>query len=264
MIGRLLVLALPAGVVTLAGCTHHQLNRSMVPITGTVMDIQYRVVLMNLAKLSCQPEPLPDHADLADGFVQINDRLGFGDSGGFTFITGQSGFGLEWFGPSGQRQITEQWGADATTDPQRLIDLQELYRAALGLPALPPPHAIAYLRGQRDQAAPRSGDKPPSGMGPTDTNASGVVQMAMSREAPSKPSSGASPESYARRVPIEILLIDVPPPGWFHVGKKQDVPRDACYVSSTRVKPARRPSGSPRMIALRPALGLVGPLSHAR
>ncbi len=33
-----------------------------------------------------------------------------------------------------------------------------------------------------------------------------------------------------RRVPIEILLTDVPSPGWHHVCYKKDVPRDACYV----------------------------------
>jgi hypothetical protein len=31
-------------------------------------------------------------------------------------------------------------------------------------------------------------------------------------------------------VPIELVLSDVPPPGWFHVGGKKDVPKDACYV----------------------------------
>jgi hypothetical protein len=31
-------------------------------------------------------------------------------------------------------------------------------------------------------------------------------------------------------VPIEILMADVPPPGWFCLGGKKDVPRDAMYV----------------------------------
>jgi hypothetical protein len=31
-------------------------------------------------------------------------------------------------------------------------------------------------------------------------------------------------------VPIEILLTDVPPPGWYHLGSKQEVPKPACYV----------------------------------
>src|SRR5262245_24212727 len=32
-------------------------------------------------------------------------------------------------------------------------------------------------------------------------------------------------------VPIEVLLTDVPPPGWFQLGGKKDVPKDACYVA---------------------------------
>ena len=184
-----------------AGCTHRQLDRSTVLATSTVMDIQYRIVLMNLAKLSCQPEALPDHADLADGVVQVNDRLGIGQSGGFSTFAG-GGFGLDRLGPSGQRQVTEQWGADATTDPQRLTDLQDLYRTALGMQPLPPPNAIAYLRRRQAESKQRGDSKKEDKDG----------------------------DSKRRQVPIEILLADVPAPGWFQVGGKKDVPKEACYV----------------------------------
>ncbi len=134
-----------------AGRTHRQLERNTVLTTGMVMDIRYRVVLMILAELSGVPETLPDRADFADGVVQVNDRLGFGQGGGSTKLTGgRYGFGLDRFGPSGQRHVTEQWRADATINPQRLTDLQDLYRVALGLPPLPPPNAIAYLRRQEE------------------------------------------------------------------------------------------------------------------
>ena len=44
--------------------------------------------------------------------------------------------------------------------------------------------------------------------------------------------SGSDPsgEDRGRSVPIEVLLSDVPPPGWFQLGGKRDVPNDACYV----------------------------------
>jgi hypothetical protein len=134
-----------------------------------------------------------------------------------------------------------------------LTELQDLYRVALGLPPLPPPHAIAYLRQvQREAAGQKAGEKDkkekddrelsgwktpmpakqPDGLVPT----GGVVQA----DGPSKTSSGgegSTPSSAGgsgggndRGVPIEILLSDVPPPGWFHVGCKKDVPKDACYV----------------------------------
>lgn len=30
---------------------------------------------------------------------------------------------------------------------------------------------------------------------------------------------------------VHILLKDVPPPGWYSIGTKHDVPENACYVS---------------------------------
>src|SRR4051794_5955952 len=89
--------------IGLTGCTHHQLTRSTVLATTTVMDIQYRTVLTNLAMLSCHPEALPSHIDLEDGVVQINDEAAFGTSGGFT-STGTR-FGIERYGPSGRREV---------------------------------------------------------------------------------------------------------------------------------------------------------------
>jgi hypothetical protein len=210
-----------------SGCTHHQLTRSTVLTTSTVADIQYRIVLMNLAMLSCHPEALPSHIDLADGVVQVNDEAAFGTSGGFT--TTNSRFGIDRYGPSGSRQVTEQWGADAITDPRRITQLQDLYRAALGLPPLPPPNVIDYLRrAEAEMRKKGGGDKDGSDGGP-----SGVPSKASAEEDGSTPSlvSESSGGDGELRVPIEVLLTDVPPPGWFQLGGKKDVPKDACYVA---------------------------------
>ncbi len=188
-----------------AGCAHRQLARSTVQATGTVMDIQYQIVLNNLARLSAHPEAIPSHIDLLDGVVQVSDEASFGTGGGFT--TAGTPFGLDQSGPAGSRQVSEQWGTDAVTDPQRLTGLQELYRTALGLPLLPPPNTVAYLRRievERSVGDSNQGDSSP-------------------------PTKAGSSEEY-RSVPIELLLSDVPPPGWFHVGSKKDVPKNACYV----------------------------------
>jgi len=194
--------------VALTGCTHRQLSRSTVLATGTVMDIQYRTVLNNLALLSCHPEALPSHIDLADGVVQVSDEAGLTDGG---FSTIDSGLGIERVGPTGSRTVSEQWGTVAITDPQRLTGLQDLYRAALGLPPLPPPNAVTYLR--RAEAK-----RPRGGGGDKEAGAENG-------------SSGGTPSVGGDRpVPIEVLLSDVPAPGWLHLGGKKDVPRDACYV----------------------------------
>jgi hypothetical protein len=193
-----------AALVGMIGCTHRSLTRNTVLTTNTIMEIQYRSVLANLAQLSLHPEALPNHVNLAEGVVQINDQAGFGQSGGFTSYSGVD-FGIEQFGPSGRRQISEQWGTDATTDPERLYDLQSLYRVALGLPPLAPPNSIEYIRKQNQKK--KSSD-----------------------DASDSSNGDSSDDNDSRRVPLEVLLTDVPPPGWYHIGCKKDVPKNACYV----------------------------------
>jgi hypothetical protein len=211
-----------------AGCTHRQLAQSTVLATGTIMDIQYRVVLNNIALLSRHPEALPSHIDLTEGVVQVSDEAALGSSGGFTTTGGR--LDIDRFGPSGRRNVSEQWGTDAVTDPQRLTGLQELYRSALGLPPLPPPKTVVYLRanvprgqegGGKDNAGGGSSGAPPGGGGGT------------TRPAGDGPPPGASGD---RSVPIGVLLSDVPRPGWFHLGRKRDVPPDACYVGRYGVR----------------------------
>lgn len=201
---------------SLAGCTHRQLTRSTVLTAGTVVDTQYQIVLNNLALMSGAPESLPSHIDLADGVVQINDEAAFGTAGGLTTFGGTM-LGIDRFGPSGSRQVTEQWGADATTDPQRITELQALYRAALGLPQLPESNGIAYLR--RSEESQKSQSKSDSKTSKQNVGAGGLT-----------PDGGSSGGDGGRHVPIAILLGDVPQPGWYHLGCKKDVPTDACYV----------------------------------
>ena len=227
------LLAAFAGLIVMGGCTHRSLTRNTILTTSTVMEIQYSSVLSNLAMMSVHPEAVPNHVHLADGVVQINDRAGFGQAGGFD-TGGSPSFGLNQFGPSGQRQVTEQWGTDATTDPERLYDLQCLYRAALCLIPLPPTFGIAYLRGE-----PGNPGQGREGKGPetTSTEVDGVIRTALQSGTTSSGGGGSTPGGAASGgggerglVPIEILLRDVPPPGWYRVGGEKDVPKDACYV----------------------------------
>ena len=227
-------------VLLAAGCTHRSLSRNTVLTAGTVVDIQYETVLNNLARMSLSPADLPSHIDLADGVVQVSDEASFGRAGGFDWldVAGAGGFGIDRYGPAAGRQVSEQWGADATTDPQRLVDLQDLYRAALGLPPLPPPLAIALLRDEQERSGetvgggsgsgPNAGSPDDAGSPPDDSPAGGG-----SGGGGGSASSGGSRGgggSGSRRVPIDVLLNDVPPPGWFGVGCADDVPDCAVHV----------------------------------
>ncbi len=233
-IARTVVMLLLAACVG-TGCTHRQLARSTADTAGTVVDIQYETVLNNLARMSACPDDLPSHIDLADGVVQVSDEASFGRAGGFDVLPIDGGFGLDRFGPAAGRQISEQWGADATTDPQRLVDLQDLYRAALGLPPLPPPTAIALLRKDDERSGRNVGSSPARGSevdalaAPSagdDDGASGGSGSGGSGSGGSGSGGSAGP----RKVPIEVLLSDVPPPGWYGLGCKEDVPECACHV----------------------------------
>ena len=212
---------------------------------ATVVDIQYETVLNNLARMAANPADLPSHLDLADGVVQVSDEASFGRAGGFDSLAGGGGgFGIDRFGPAAGRQISEQWGADATTDPQRLVDLQDLYRCALGLPPLPPPLAIALLRDEQERSGETvggssggsgsgggSGGSPDdAGSPPDDSPAGGGSSDGNSSDGGSSGGGGSGGGSGNRRVPIDVLLNDVPPPGWFGVGCEDDVPDCACYV----------------------------------
>ena len=194
---RRCIIACLLWVACSAGCTHRHLARSTVLTAGTVMDIQYQMVLTNLAMFSQHPETLPSQMEIDDGVIQISDEFGFGNAGGFTSL---AHFGIDRVGPSGRHSTSEQWGADATLDPERVTELQSLYRVALGLPPLEPSNAVLFLRQSRKGAA----------------NSIGSAEDEESTD--------------SRKVPIDVLLRDVPPPGWYQIGPKRDVPENACYV----------------------------------
>ena len=64
------------------------------------------------------PDALPSHIDLTDGVVQVGDEGAFG-SGGW-FITSPDRVDIDQLGPSASRTVSDQWGTDAVSDPQRL------------------------------------------------------------------------------------------------------------------------------------------------
>src|SRR5262249_37580012 len=134
--------------LSMAGCTNLQLARSMVSQASTDMDIEYQMVLDNIAMFECNPSALPWHVRINDGVVQVNDQAGI-DS-----------LGVQWGaspnftrGPRATRSITEQWGADAVTNPRIVKKLQDVYREVIGLPPEPDPDFFeaAIMRPLSDQ-----------------------------------------------------------------------------------------------------------------
>jgi hypothetical protein len=174
----------------LAGCTHTQLAASTSHAAGTVMQIQYQMVMDNLARMERAPATLPSQIRIKQGTVQVSDELGFYDLEASGTATGQFG------GPRAERTVSEQWGADAICDPLAVKQLQDVYRAAMGLPRFSDPGFLD------------------------------VEQTRVSAQGKSKSGSGGTPSGAMSRVDLQR---DVPS-GWFHTGRRDQVPDDAVYV----------------------------------
>lgn len=126
IIGVVQVIFLLAALI-LTGCQHSALRQDTLAMASTLTDLQYRMVLDNLAMLSQQPDVLPWHVKLDDGNVQVEDegRLSL-DVSPLT---------SDWqplVGSFVERRGTQQWGLVPVTDPKELRDLQALYRRAMG------------------------------------------------------------------------------------------------------------------------------------
>jgi hypothetical protein len=226
--------------VALVGCTHRQLERSTALTANTVMSIHHQMVLDNMAKLTCHPEGLPSHVRLADGTVQVSDEAGWGESGGFTEFGGAL-FGIEQWGPSASRRVSEQWGTDAVGDPVQLYALQGLYRRALGLPPMDQPNFIAAA--EANAAAKQKRDQESNG-NKNSSNDSGNQNAAHRLRAtdsdddeiddPFESSLVKHTLSAPEEVPAKLEELTVDqfdlPIGWFGTGRKCDVPKHACYV----------------------------------
>ena len=172
---------------------------------GQFNSIQYRMVLDNIAMFSCQPGSLPAHVRLADGTVQSSNQLSFGEAGGFSVLDGGP-LKIEQWDPGGSSKAGEQWGADAVSDPLQVVALQTIYRKAFGLPPVPVPNFI-----REAERAASDNDSGDVNLGDSDSG-----------DSDSDSENGSTP-----KLPAEDFDI---PLGWFHIGQRRDVPKDACYV----------------------------------
>ena len=173
-----------------SGCTHVQLTTSTSRAASTVMEIQYQMVMDNLARMERYPGALPSQIRIKQGTVQVSDDWGLYQLEASGSVTGT------FAGPRAERTVSEQWGADAICDPVAVKQLQDLYRAAM---RLQPVKDQGFHDVERMRARLRK------------TSKSG--------------SHNATPAAMA-----EIDLQRDVPKGWFHVGAEGKVPENAAYV----------------------------------
>jgi hypothetical protein len=119
------------------GCAYRRLELNTVKQAQTVVDLEYRQILDNLAMFCLNPTALPSLVTLKTGASQVGDTGTVGLLGVSGLATGNGGSG-SWgtFGASptitGSRTIVDQWGSSPITDDNNLLLLRKAFRCALG------------------------------------------------------------------------------------------------------------------------------------
>ena len=252
--GRLLLAAL---LPTLAvGCTNMRLRREVIAQAETLTDLHYAQVLGNLAMFADNPSAIPWHVRMVDATAQVTD-------------SGTAGFGLNAGGPNssaprvgGSRTVVEQWGMSPVTQEITLRYLRVAYRRASGSPEDVPVDLLVALAHDLKRQAPDNPDLrlesqlffdfehhetrnfPEFNRETVTTNDRVPIPQGRSQDEgedveglpKALPDVAYSPLArditrQVEEVRDEIRRIT---PGWYAVGSKKDVPRDAVYVGRYR------------------------------
>ena len=225
------------GLACVTGCTTGRLRQRTINQGSTLPELQYQQVLDNLAQFATNPSALPWHVNLREGTTQITDSI----SGGAALDIGPP---VTWFPQLlGSRTAVAQWGMSPVIDSTELRLLRIAYRRAHGAPDMPSPELLDELAHElKDQFASNADLR----------NESELFYEFQSRSSHSSkeldahvittnddtvcddavPLRDRSP--LARNVCRKVGMIQNDlariQPGWFQVGRKRDVPKDACFV----------------------------------
>jgi hypothetical protein len=223
------------GLACMAGCTSGRLRQRTVNQGSTLPELQYQQVLDNLAQFATNPATLPWHVNLREGTSQVTDSL----SGGAAVDIGPP---VTWFPQLfGSRTAVAQWGVSPVIDATELRLLRIAYRRAHGVAEMPDPELLNELAHELKDQFPSNTDlrneseifyefQAKASRDHRDFNAR--VVTANDDDFCSDLGKDSSPLARNTCRKIEAIQRDLARigPGWFHVGGKRDVPKDACYV----------------------------------
>lgn len=232
-----------AGIILLislccaTGCTSMRLRQRTVNQASTLSELQYQQVLNNLAQFAVNPTVLPLHVNLREGTTQVTDSL----SGGSLVDLGPPAVSQPQL--FGSRTVVAQWGMLPIIDPIELRLLYIAYRRAHGFPDMPSPEFLDELAHElKDQLLTNVDLRYESAwfyklQSRSCKNAREMEDRIVStnddRVCPQASTPGDQ-SPLARNVcrKIEAIQRDLAriQSGWFHVGRKRNVPKGACYV----------------------------------
>ncbi|HTU27413.1 MAG TPA: hypothetical protein VMF30_18530 [Pirellulales bacterium] len=230
-LARIIIVAL---LLCACGCTSGRLRQRTVNQGSTLPELQYQQVLGNLALFATNPNALPWHVNLREGTTQITDSI--------------SGGSLVDLGPPavtqpqifGSRTVVAQWGMAPVIDPIELELLRVAYRRASGSGEMPSPEVWEELAHElKDQFALNADlrnesdafyeleERGSKSFGALDARILTTNDLAFCD------GGGRDQSPLARNVCRKLAMIERElaqiQPGWFCVGRKRDVPKDACY-----------------------------------
>jgi hypothetical protein len=233
------------------GCTSAQLRITTLNQGSTLSDIQYQMVLRNLATFAENPSAVPWHLSITVGASQVTDA-GTGHIGLLWNFPRRTIDQLFAFNPTGSasRTIVQQWSTNPIVHTDALKLLQMAYRRAFGSVEMPDAKLLddlahdlkkqvlstedlrsesvlfyqsQYAKLQKSYDALRRGT----------SSTVGEQSVIPSGAGPDPLLDTRSP--LAREVTREVndIVEDLRsiPTGWFGVGGKHDVPKNACYVA---------------------------------
>jgi hypothetical protein len=235
---RLSTVVLALVLTGLTGCTSVRLRQRTVHQASTLSELQYQQVLDNLALFAANPSALPWHVNLREGTTQVTDS---GSAGALVDLGPPASTQPQVFG---SRTVVAQWGMSPVIDPMELSLLRIAYRRAHGSPEMPDPDLLNELAHElKDQSAANADLRNESEVFyEFEAHASRNYLQLDSRIATTNDDDvcvnlagfSRDPSPLARNVcrKLGVVQRDLAriQPGWFGVGRKRDVPKDACFV----------------------------------
>lgn len=232
-----LALIIVVGLGCLSGCTSGRLRQRTINQGATLPALQYQQVLDNLALFATHPGALPWHVNLREGTTQVTDSL----SGGAAVDLGPP---VTWFPQLlGSRTAVAQWGMSPVIDATELRLLRIAYRRAHGSPDMPSPRFLDELAHEfKDQFASNVDLRDESELfyeyqsranrSSRELDAHVITTNGPNILGDPGPSLERSPLAANVHRKIAMIQDDLTEirPGWFHVGSKRDIPKNACHV----------------------------------
>ncbi len=233
-LSRTAALAVAVALVGSTGCTAVRLGQRTMRQASTLPDLQYQQVLDNLARFVDDPAALPWHVNFREGTTQITDSA----SAGAAVDLGPPSNTLPQL--FGSRTVVVQWGMTPVIEHTALRLLRMAYRRAIGLSEMPGPEFLSELAHELKNQFPSNADQR------VESDLFYELESAKSRNYAEFDSHvtttnddevcSVGPQAIRRELsPLarnvcrqvdsiqgELARIG---PGWFHVGRKKDVPR---------------------------------------